>query len=211
VIGPSGTENSNSTGITVTASSCKLGLPATETKTTTTTTTAAGGGGNTVYPTNPPTEVGHPVVDLRNGEIEAEFDFPEPGKADYTAVVSKGASLARIASAGMASLANPLAVLEAPAGTRATAAASKKCKKGYVKKNGKCVDNAPVGYGHASAAIAKAGRYRVIIKPASKVLKALKKGKTLSVRLTLSFVPAGTTLHLVNATSVTVHLKKAKR
>ena len=169
--------------------------------------TGGSGGSSTSHPTKHAIERGRPAVDLRNGEIAAEFEFPEPGKADYTAVVGQGASLARVASGAMASLAAPLAVLADLGGVRATAAASKKCKKNYVRKNGKCVDNAPVGYGHASTTITKAGRYRVVITPAGPVRKALKKGKTLHVRLTLTFIPAGTDLHLITATTVTVHLK----
>ena len=147
------------------------------------------------------------MVDKRNGEIEAEFEFPEPGRANFTAVVSQGASLSRVEPAGIASLANPLAALDGIAGPRAAGAKAAKCRKGYVRKNGKCVDDAPVGYGHASTKIAKAGRYRVIITPSTKALKALRKGKTLNVRLTLTFVPAGTAVDLVDATNVTVHLK----
>jgi hypothetical protein len=168
---------------------------------------SSGSSSSTSHPTKHAIERGRPAVDLRNGEIAAEFEFPEPGKADYTAVVGQGASLARVASGAMASLAAPLAALADLGGVRATAAASKKCKKNYVRKNGKCVDNAPVGYGHASTTITKAGRYRVVITPAGPVRKALKKGKTLHVRLTLTFIPAGTDLHLITATTVTVHLK----
>jgi hypothetical protein len=100
-----------------------------------------------------------------------------------------------------------LATLQAPSERPATAAKATKCKKDYVRKNGKCVDNAPVGYGHASTTITKAGRYRVIVRPGGKVLKALKKGKALDVSLTLTFIPADTNVHLVKTTSVTVHLK----
>ena len=39
--------------------------------------------------------------------------------------------------------------------------------------SGKCVDNAPVGYGHASTTT-QVGRYRVIIRPSSRVRDALK-------------------------------------
>ncbi len=197
VTGPNGT----SEPFQFTQSECPPSPPKKEESSITTTKTTT----TTTYPTTPPTERGHPAVDLRNGEIAAEFEFPEPGHADFVAVVSKGASLARVQTPGLVSLATPLATLQDLAS--AGAAKAKKCKKGYVRVSGKCVDNAPVGYGHASTTIAKAGRYRVIIKPSSRVSKALKKGKTLNVELTLTFNPANTNIHLIKATSVRVHLK----
>jgi hypothetical protein len=205
VIGPDGTAS------TPAFAACQKQTSQSETSTTTTTTSSTT---SSSYPVKPATERGNPVVDLRNGEIEGEFDFPEAGTAEWAGVVSQGASIARVASAGMASLVDPLAALEArSSGARAKTAKAKRCKKGFVKKNGRCVNNAPVAYGHASLTASAAGRYRLIIKPSAKVRAALRQGRKLSVRLTFTFTPAHTSVRLTHSSTVSVHVKasKAKR
>lgn len=86
----------------------------------------------------------------------------------------------------------------------------KKCKKGYVKKGKQCVSNAPIPYGKVHYVIPSAGKYKLKIKPSGKALGALKKGKTLKVKLTLEFTPTGTTTHILSTTFVNVHLKPHK-
>jgi VCBS repeat-containing protein len=88
---------------------------------------------------------------------------------------------------------------------------SKKCKKGYVKKGKKCVNNAPIPYGRVKITIPSAGKYKLKLKPSAKALAALKQGKTLHVKVTLVFTPAGTTTHILNVKVVRVHLKPKKK
>ena len=83
------------------------------------------------------------------------------------------------------------------------------CKKGHIRKGKKCLDNTPVRYGRASLKIVTAGTYKLRIKPSGKALTALKQGKTLTVRATVVFTPAGTTDHISKTTTVRVDLKKA--
>jgi hypothetical protein len=209
VIGPEGgTGNSEKVTVNVTPPTCALVKEEATTTTSTTSTTSTTGAGS-AYPTRPASERGHPAVDLRNGEIEGEFQFPEPGTAEWTGVVSKGASLSRVPGAGMATLADPLSALERRGAASSPAVASAKpCRKGYVRKNGRCVSNAPVAYGRTTLTVRAAGRYKLIIKPTSRVRSALKRGKTLNVRLTLTFIPAHTTRRLLTTASVNVHEKK---
>lgn len=156
-----------------------------------------------VPPTSPPVEKGKPLVNTRTGGITIEYAFPEPGQAQETAQVIKGASLARLQETSPFGLSDALSAFEAEK-------ASKKCRKGYVRKGKKCVNNAPVPYGQARLAVPTAGTYKLLITPSAGVLAALKKGKTPSVRLTLVFTPAGTTDHIVETASATVHLKLKK-
>jgi hypothetical protein len=85
---------------------------------------------------------------------------------------------------------------------------SKTCKRGFVKKQKQCVNNAPVHYGQGKVPIPTAGVYTVIIKPTGKVLAALKKGKTLLITVRVTFTPAHTTLRLVKTAGVKLHLTK---
>jgi hypothetical protein len=152
-------------------------------------------------PTYPPIEEkGH--VNETTGELEFEYDFQEPGEAEEVAEVVEGATLSRFGAAVLA-----------PLGAERTAfvAKQKKCKKGFVKKGKKCLNNRPVLYGHASLTVPAAGIYKIHIKPGAKVLAALKKGKKLNVRVTLRFTPKGTAVHIIKVTGVKVHLKKTKK
>ncbi len=157
-------------------------------------------------PPKPPVEKHH-FVFAQTGEIEGEFEFPEAGEAEYEGQVVKGAELARFDGAAFARLGGGAL---AEAAKKKRKGKSKKCKKGFVKKRGKCVSNGPAQYGRIVVTIPAAGKYRLRIKPSGKALAALKKGKTLNVKVTLTFTPKGTTVHLVQATSVKVHLKRKK-
>jgi hypothetical protein len=84
-----------------------------------------------------------------------------------------------------------------------------KCAKGYIKKAAKCVSNAPVKFGLVKLAIPTPGTYKIDIGPSGKVLAALKKGKTLAVRITVVFTPAGTTTRLTKVSSVRLRIKPA--
>ncbi len=151
-------------------------------------------------PTSPPVPK-TVIIDEENGEIEDEFEFPESGEAELTGDVSEGAEAARFEGLQ----ANPLS--QAPAFAARKKGKSKKCKKGYVRRGKKCLNNAPVAYGLAKLTVPAAGKYKLKLKPSAKVLAALKQGKSLRVKLTLEFTPAGTTTHLLSTTTVKVHLK----
>jgi len=134
--------------------------------------------------TNAPVKKGKPLVNVKTGEITLEYDFAEPGEAEaYGEVIDKAAVAAKHKQAN-------------------------KCKKPHTTKDKRCIDSAPVRYGRARLKITTAGTYKLRIKPSGKVLAALKAGKTLTVHLTLVFTPTGTTDHISNTTTVSVHLKK---
>jgi hypothetical protein len=151
-------------------------------------------------PTNPPLAKSKVFVNDVTGEIDNEYEFPEPGEVEDEGVVEEGASLARFEG-------NPLGPLSGE--VAAFAARKAKCKRGFVRKGGKCLNNKPVQYGRVVMTVTKAGRYMLRIKPTKKVLAALKKGKTLYVKLTLLFKPQGTTVHIRvrHLNSIPVHLK----
>jgi hypothetical protein len=171
-------------------------------------TTTASVGYTVVTPTAPPVEKGKPRVNTNNGEVTTEYEFPESGEATQEGKVPQGASLARVLGASALAIEDPFASL-ALNGNAAKKA--KKCKKGFVKKGKSCVNNAPVLYGRTKLLVSKAGAFKLVIKPSGKVLAALKKGKTLTVALTLTFTPAGTTVHITKSASVKVHLKPKKK
>jgi hypothetical protein len=156
-------------------------------------------------PANPPIEKTHPFVFVETGEIESEYEFPEGGDAEDEAEVVEGATLARVHANLLGQVGGEPEAVAAKKGKKA-----KKCKKGLLKKGKKCVSNAPVQYGHTSLTIPAAGTYKLRIKPSAQVLAALKKGKTLNVKVTLKFTPKGTTVHIVKTTAVKVHLKLKK-
>jgi hypothetical protein len=81
-----------------------------------------------------------------------------------------------------------------------------KCKKRHTAKDKSCVDNTPAHYRRTRLAIDVAGTYKLHIKPGGKVLAALRKGKTLTVRVVLIFTPAGTTDHIQETTTARVRL-----
>ncbi len=121
-------------------------------------------------PTSQFTSVGNPQVNIKNGQIVVIGQFPAPGTATSTGVVTQGATLARVAD------------VDAEAARK-----HKKCKRGYVKKGKKCVSNKPVPYGTTTLTIPTAGTYSIVIKPTSQVLKALKAGKKLLVVVSTTF------------------------
>jgi hypothetical protein len=84
-------------------------------------------------------------------------------------------------------------------------------KKGFVKKGKKCVSNRPVKYGRTALSITKAGRYKLHIKPSKTVLSALRKVRTVHVKLTLVFTPSDSTEHITRVSYVTVHYKPKRK
>jgi hypothetical protein len=150
----------------------------------------------TILPSTAPPVKGKVYV-LEDGEVEEEVEFPEEGEFEDEGFIEEGASLARFQQAGLVRF-----------GAQQLATTASKCKKGFVHKNGKCVSNKPVKFGHVKVKITKAGRYRIKIKPSKRVLLALKEGKTLHVKFKLVFTPTGTTDHIHSVRYVTVHLKK---
>jgi Bacterial Ig-like domain (group 3) len=147
----------------------------------------------------------HPiVVRVANGEIEGEWEIIEEGELEFEGEVLEEAEL--FGPNGERAQFPALGGLGSEG--FAVAAKHKKCKKGFVRKGKRCVSKKPVKYGKTHLAITKPGRYKLRIKPSKAVLRALKKGRTLRVRTTLTFTPHGTTTHLVQTSKVKVHLKK---
>jgi hypothetical protein len=161
-----------------------------------------------VVPINPPITK-RVVVHEETGEIEWEVEFPEPGELEFEGEILEAAELARVHLPGQAFLVHA-SVAELAGGGFEAKHKSSKCRKGFVKKHNKCVSRAPVKYGKGKLAITAPGIYKLHFKPSGTVLAALKKGKTLNVRLTLVFTPASTTVHLTKTASAKLHLKKKK-
>jgi len=136
--------------------------------------------------------VGNPQVNTKNGQIVVIGQFPAPGTATASGVVTQGATLARV----------KLALAEA--------ARKKRCKHGFVKKGRKCVNNAPVVYGTATLAIPAPGTYSIVISPTSRALKALKAGKKLDVLISTTFQNRAGGLPVTHVQSVFVKLKLRK-
>jgi hypothetical protein len=157
----------------------------------------------TVVPPSPPppnsqfTSVGNPQVNTTTGQIVVLGQFPAPGTATSIGTVSHGATLARFKNA----------VAEAAK----KKSKSKKCKRGFVKKKGKCVSNAPVLYGVTTLVIPAAGTYSIVINPTSKVLKALKAGKVLNVVVSTTFQNRAGGTPVTHVQDVLVRIKKAKK
>jgi hypothetical protein len=113
--------------------------------------------------------VGNPQVNTKNGQIVVVGQFPAPGTATSTGVVTQGATLARLAD------------------TTAEAAGHRKCRRGFVKRRRKCVSNRPVTYGTTTLTIPAPGTYSIVISPTSRVLTALRAGKKLNVVVSTTF------------------------
>jgi hypothetical protein len=133
-------------------------------------------------------------VNEKNGQITIVGNFPAVGGVTASAVVRHGATLARAA----------------PASGSAYAASSKRCKRGYMRKHGKCVNDAPVRYGTFVLPVYFPGTYTIIIKPTARVLKALKAGKRLSVTVSTTFQNAKGGASVTHIQSVTAKIKKSK-
>jgi len=143
-------------------------------------------------PTNPPVLKRKPLVNLKTGEIQLEYQFPEPGQAETFGEVTQGATLASVHTVP---------------GSASESKRTKACPTGYVKSGKRCVNNAPVRYGKSVLTVSAAGTDKLDVKPSGKVLAALRKGRTLTIRVTLIFIPAETTDHITAVTTGTVHLK----
>ena len=141
--------------------------------------------------------VGNPQFNTRTGQIVVLAQFPAPGTATSTGVVQQGASLARVGES--------LLVQEALAETARHR--SSRCRRGYVKKGRKCVNNAAVVYGTTVQTIPAPGTYSIVINPSSKVLKALKAGKKLNVVITTTFQNRAGGTPVTHTQSVFVKLK----
>jgi hypothetical protein len=158
-------------------------------------------------PTPPPPSsqfipVGNPQFNPKTGQLAIIAQFPAPGTATSTGVVQQGATLAR---AGEAAL-----VREALAEAARHKRKSAKCRRGFVKKSKKCVNNAPVVYGTTVLAVPSAGTYTIIINPSAKALKALKAGKKLNVVTSTTFLSKGSSVPVTHIGDVQVKLKLKK-
>jgi hypothetical protein len=145
--------------------------------------------------------VGNPQFNPKTGQLAIIAAFPAPGTATSTGIVQQGATLARAAEAAF--------VREALAEV-ARHRKSSKCKRGFVKKGRKCVNNAPVVYGTTVLAVPSAGTYTIIVNPSAKVLKALKAGKKLNVVVSTTFLAKGSTVPATRIGDVQVKLKLKK-
>lgn len=154
-------------------------------------------------PTSAPALLKPAHVNESDGEITLEWEFPEDGEAEYFAEVTEGASIARFeADLGVS---GPLEQLRIE--SLAMAATNAKCKRGFVRKGDRCVSNKPVVFTRKLFSVPTAGKYEVKIKPTGKVLGALEHGKSLSIKVTLRFVPSGTTVHIVKVNTVKDRIK----
>lgn len=157
----------------------------------------------TVVPPSPPppnsqfTSVGNPQVNTTTGQVVVLGQFPAPGTATSTGTVSQGATLARFKSA--------------VADAAKKKSKSKRCKRGFVKKKGKCVSNAPVLYGTTTLVIPAPGTYSIVINPTSQALKAIKAGKTLNVVVSTTFQNRAGGTPVTHVQGVLVRIKKAKK
>jgi hypothetical protein len=157
-------------------------------------------------PTPPPSSVfipvGNPQFNPKTGQLAIVAQFPAPGTATSTGVVQQGATLARAAEAAF--------VREALAEAARHRKRSPRCRRGFVKKGRKCVNNAPVVYGTTVLAIPSAGTFTIIINPSAKVLKALKAGKKLNVVVSTTFLAKGSNAPVTRIGDVQVKLKLKK-
>ncbi len=91
----------------------------------------------------------------------------------------------------------------------ASAARKKGCKSGQVlvKSHGKkrCVSDS---FGSKTLTVHAAGRYTIKVTANANAMRALRSGKTLHVKETLTFSPAGGAKPIIKVFSVTVHLKQ---
>lgn len=145
-------------------------------------------------PNNQFTSVGNPQVNTTNGQIVVIGQFPAPGTATSTGTVSHGATLARVEHA----------VAEA-------ARKSKRCRRGFVKKKGRCVSNAPVLYGTSTLVIPAAGTYSIVLRPTTRVLEALKTGKTLDVVVSTTFQNRAGGTPVTHVQGIVVRIKKPRK
>jgi hypothetical protein len=154
----------------------------------------------------PPVPLKGIVVNGGTGELEWEIEVLEEGELEWEGEVFEGGEL----FGPNGELARFLNLRRGNEGVAFDARAkhTKKCKKGFVRKGRKCVNNAPVKYGRVHLAVTP-GHYKLRIKPNKTVLNALKKGRKLRVKTTLTFAPTRfKTTHLTQTSSTTVHLTK---
>jgi Carboxypeptidase regulatory-like domain len=134
--------------------------------------------------------VGNPAVNEQNGQISIAGNFPATGGVSATGIVRHGATLARLTPAS------------------AYAVSSKRCKRRFVRKRGKCVSDAPVRYGASTLPVYLPGTYTITIKPTARVLKALKAGKRLSVTVSITFQNAKGGAPVTHSQTVTAKIKR---
>lgn len=146
--------------------------------------------------------VGNPQFNTRTGQIVVIAQFPAPGTATSTGIVQQGATLARAQEAAL--------VREALA-EAARHRKSSRCKRGFVKRGRKCLNNAPVVFGTTVQTIPAPGTYSIVINPSSKALKALKAGKKLNVVISTTFQNRAGGTATTHVQSVFVKLKKPKK
>jgi hypothetical protein len=152
-------------------------------------------------PNNQFIPVGNPQFNPKTGQLAIVAQFPAPGTATSSGIVQQGATLARAGEAAF--------VREALA--EAARHRSKKCRRGFVKKGRKCVNNAPVVYGTTTMTIPSPGTFTIIINPSAQALKALKAGKTLNVVTSTTFQNRAGGQPVTHVGDVQVKLKLKKK
>jgi hypothetical protein len=85
------------------------------------------------------------------------------------------------------------------------------CRRGYVRKHGRCVNNKPVRYGRSQVTIGAAGVHKLVIKPSARVRAALRHGKRLTVSLASLFTSTGSSIHFKESAVTKVHLLKRRK
>jgi hypothetical protein len=156
-------------------------------------------------PPKPPRPLKGIFVYVETGELEWEIEVLEEGELEWEVEVVEGGEL----FGPNGELARFLNLGFGKEGFAFNASAKhKKCKKGFVRKGRKCVNNSPVKYGRVHLTVTP-GHYKLRVKPSKTVLNALKNGRKLRVKTTLTFTPTRLkTTHLKQTSSTTVHLKK---
>jgi hypothetical protein len=138
--------------------------------------------------------VGHARVNERTGQILITVQLPGGGVASADAVVAQGASLARAGN------------------VRAAAAKkAKRCKRGFVRRHGRCTSNSPAPFGASSLTAPAAGTYTITISPNSRILAALKKGKKVFVTISVTFQSRAGGVPVTHTQSALVKLRKPRR
>ena len=114
------------------------------------------------------------------------MQLPGAGIATASGVVKQGATLAR-------------------------AAARTKCKRGFIRKHGRCTRNAPVPFGATALIAPVAGTYTIVVTPNQRARSALKRGKKLYVTVSVTFQSRAGGAPVTHAQSVLVKIKKPGR
>jgi hypothetical protein len=145
-------------------------------------------------PRRPPSSqfnvVGHARVNEKTGAILITVRVPAAGIVTANGVIKRGAELARVRR------------------DDAAAAKRKKCRRGSIRKHGRCTSTGPVPFGAATLTASAAGTYTIAIRPSQRVLAALRHGKKLHVTVSVTFRYRAGGARITHLDSVLVRIKK---